>query len=80
MGSAHPHSPGSVRLECPILFSVFRQVRRLERCITLEELKAHKDGVLEGMVLLGKGRLSVQPVTPRQWEFIMGLEEEAGSQ
>ena len=27
------------------------------------------------MVLLSKGRLSVQPVTQLQWDFIMGLED-----
>ena len=51
------------------------QVRKLARIIPLKELKqAHSSGSLEGMVLLSKGRLSVQPVTQPQWDFIMGLE------
>jgi predicted RNA-binding protein with PUA-like domain len=40
--------------------------------ITLDELKQVKG--LEGMMLLQKGcRLSVQPVTPQEWELIMRL-------
>lgn len=50
-------------------------VRRLKRQITLEELKGHKEGALEGMALFNRPRLSVQPVTKEQWEFIMSLEE-----
>ena len=52
------------------------QVRKLGRCITLEELKAHAQGALAGMPLLTRGRLSVQPVTPEQWAFILGLEDQ----
>ena len=50
------------------------QVRKLQRIVPLQELKQHTSGSLEGMVLLSKGRLSVQPVTQQQWDFIMGLE------
>ncbi|RCX24748.1 EVE domain-containing protein [Thioalbus denitrificans] len=47
--------------------------RRLERTITLAELKEHPE--LEGMPLVRKGnRLSVMPVAPEHWEFILGLE------
>jgi len=42
--------------------------------VTLAELKLHGDGALAGMPLLTRGRLSVQHVTPEQWEFILGLE------
>lgn len=46
--------------------------RRLERTITLAELKEHPE--LEGMPLVRKGnRLSVMPVAPEHWEFILGL-------
>ena len=49
--------------------------RKLRRTITLQELKAYADGPLAGMPLLRKGnRLSVMPVTPEQWEFIVALE------
>ncbi len=47
--------------------------RKLDRTITLSELKAQT--VLEEMPLVRKGnRLSIMPVTPDQWEFILGLE------
>ena len=52
------------------------QVRELRRLVPLQELKQHSSGELEGMVLLSKGRLSVQPVTKQQWDFILHLAEE----
>ena len=51
------------------------QVRKLRHIVPLKELKQHSSGSLEGMVLLSKGRLSVQPVTQPQWDFIMELAE-----
>lgn len=54
--------------------SLCMQVRKLERLVSLQELKGHAEGELKGMVLLSKGRLSVQPVTLQQWDFILGLE------
>jgi len=50
-------------------------VRHLKRNITLTELKAHGEGPLAGMPLVRQGnRLSVMPVTPAQWDFILSLE------
>ncbi|WP_455384423.1 EVE domain-containing protein [Acidihalobacter prosperus] len=47
--------------------------RKLKRVITLAELRTHPE--LEGMALLRKGnRLSIMPVEPEHWEFILGLE------
>lgn len=44
--------------------------REFKKPITREELKTIKG--LEGMVLLKKGsRLSVQPVSPKEWEIIL---------
>lgn len=52
-----------------------RYLRHLERTIPLAELKHHAQGALEGMPLVQKGnRLSVMPVTPEQWRFILALE------
>lgn len=49
--------------------------RRLERVITLEELRKHATKQLKNMVLLRKGnRLSVTPVEPEEWKFILSLE------
>jgi len=47
--------------------------RKLERIITLTELKQHEE--LNGMILLRPGnRLSVMPVTKAEWDFVLGLE------
>lgn len=52
-----------------------RYVRHLRRNIPLTELKQYADGPLAGLPLVRKGnRLSVMPVTPEQWDFILGLE------
>ena len=48
-------------------------VRKLERTITLAELKSHPE--LEAMPLVRRGtRLSVMPVSDAEWEFVLGLE------
>jgi predicted RNA-binding protein with PUA-like domain len=44
-------------------------VRAFAKIITLEELRARPE--LEGMTLLSRGRLSVQPVDERYWESIV---------
>ena len=47
--------------------------RKLKRTITLNELKEHTE--LADMALLRRGnRLSIMPVTPDQWQFILNLE------
>jgi predicted RNA-binding protein with PUA-like domain len=52
-----------------------RYVRHLRRNIPLAELKTYAEGPLAGLPLVRKGnRLSVMPVTPEQWDFILGLE------
>lgn len=50
-----------------------RLLRKLHRTITLTELRAHPQ--LDGLALLRRGnRLSVMPVSPEQWAYILGLE------
>lgn len=52
-----------------------RYRKKLRRCISLQELKEHSRGKLQGFALLRKGnRLSVMPVTRQQWDFVTGLE------
>jgi len=52
-----------------------RYVRPLRRNITLADLKTYADTTLEGLPLVRRGnRLSIMPVTPSQWEFILALE------
>lgn len=50
--------------------------RKLKRYISLDELKNYKDGPLKDLVLLKRSRLSVQPVSKDDFEFIVGLEDE----
>jgi predicted RNA-binding protein with PUA-like domain len=47
--------------------------RRLRRPIALEELKGRKPLASSALVQRGN-RLSVLPVSAREWEFILGLE------
>ena len=47
--------------------------KKLKRPVTLEAIK--KDKRLTGMALVRIGRLSVQPVTDKEWEVIMELSE-----
>lgn len=49
--------------------------RKLERTITLAELRVHAASKLEGFALLKRGnRLSVLPVDSKHWRFILSLE------
>jgi predicted RNA-binding protein with PUA-like domain len=49
-----------------------KYVRRFSRPLSLDQMR--KETKLKGMVLLRKGsRLSVQPVTPQEWEHILSL-------
>lgn len=50
-----------------------KYVRKLKRTISLNELKANKK--LSDMALVRRGnRLSVMPVSPAQWDAILGME------
>ncbi len=52
-----------------------RYVRHLRRTLPLTELKGHAAGTLADLPLVRRGnRLSVMPVTPDQWAFILALE------
>ncbi|GAP66154.1 hypothetical protein MBSD_n1456 [Mizugakiibacter sediminis] len=65
--------PGSSRDDPRWMLVDVKFVRKLKRIITLDELKTHR--ALAAMPLLQRGtRLSVQPVTKAQWDFILALE------
>jgi predicted RNA-binding protein with PUA-like domain len=50
-------------------------VRKLKRVVTLDDLRKHSDDALAELVLLRRGnRLSVTPVTKKDWDFILTLE------
>jgi predicted RNA-binding protein with PUA-like domain len=72
----HPHyDPDSARATPRWFMMDIRLVRKFERIITLDELRAHAAKELQGLVLLRPGnRLSVMPVTPAHWKFICSLE------
>lgn len=72
--SAH-FDPRSTREE-PIWYVVdVRLERKFARVLTLDKLKQHAASSLSSMLLLKRGnRLSVMPVTAREWKFILALE------
>ena len=50
-------------------------VRKFKRIITLDELRSQAEKKLKDFVLLRRGnRLSVMPVTKKDWDFILALE------
>lgn len=49
-------------------------VRKLKRTISLTELKAHEKKLGDFALLRRGNRLSVMPVTKKQWEHILALE------
>lgn len=52
-----------------------RLERKLARVLTLEKLKQHAASSLSSLLLLQRGnRLSVMPVSERDWNFILTLE------
>jgi predicted RNA-binding protein with PUA-like domain len=52
-----------------------RYQRHLSRSIPLRELRRYADGPLRDLPLLRRGnRLSIMPLTPEQWGFILSLE------
>lgn len=69
--SGEGYDPKSVK-EQPTWFMVdLRAVAQFTRAVTLAELKSRKE--LANMALLRIGRLSVTPVTAREWETICAL-------
>jgi predicted RNA-binding protein with PUA-like domain len=65
--------PGSQREDPRWLMVDVRLRRRLGRPVTLAAMRAARG--LAGLALLQRGnRLSVMPVTDREWEIILGLE------
>ena len=71
----HHYDPDSDPAE-PRWFMVDVQLeRRLARVIALDELRKHATKELKNMVLLRRGnRLSITPVEPAEWKFIVSLE------
>ena len=51
-----------------------KPVKKLKKSVTLSQIKA--DNRLGDMALVRLGRLSVQPVTEKEWKIVMDLAEE----
>lgn len=51
-----------------------KPVRRLKKPVTLSQIRDEKR--LEGIALIRLSRLSVQPVTPKEWQVILELSGE----
>ncbi|CAG5118483.1 unnamed protein product, partial [Candidula unifasciata] len=81
--SKDPHFDSSSKEDNPRWFMVdVKYVRPLKRFISLAELKkihqehAKNGGPLQNMALFTRARLSVQPLTQEEWDFILHLEDE----
>jgi predicted RNA-binding protein with PUA-like domain len=73
--SAHYDPKSSA--EDPTWFMVdIKLKRKLKRIVTLKELRKYAGSTLSDFRLLRKGnRLSVMPVTKKEWDFILSLEK-----
>lgn len=76
-----PHYDHTATKDNPKWYMVdVKFVRMLKRFISLSELKSlhqqHKasNGPLKNLALFTKARLSVQPLTKEEWDFIVNLE------
>jgi predicted RNA-binding protein with PUA-like domain len=72
----HDHYDPDSKKDAPSWFVVdVKLTRKFKRIITLEELRSHAGRALKDFVLLRRGnRLSVMPVTKKDWDFILTLE------
>ena len=72
----HDHYDPDSKKDAPAWYVVdVKLVRKFKRIITLDELRTHADKRLKDFVLLRRGnRLSVMPVTKKDWDFILNLE------
>lgn len=71
----HHYDPDSKRDDPRWYVVDVKLVRPTRRIITLEELRVHANKSLQGLILLRRGnRLSVMPVTKKEWDFIIALE------
>ena len=72
----HHHYDADSKQDSPRWYVVdVKLVRKFKRVITLDELRVHADKKLKDFVLLRRGnRLSVMPVSNKDWDFILTLE------
>jgi predicted RNA-binding protein with PUA-like domain len=74
--SKHHHYDPESKADAPRWYVVdVKFVRKFKRIITLDELRQHAAKSLKEFVLLRRGnRLSVMPVSQKDWEFVLALE------
>jgi predicted RNA-binding protein with PUA-like domain len=71
----HHFDPDSKRSEPRWYVVDVKLVRAFKQVITLDELRKHASKELRELVVLRKGnRLSVMPVTKKEWDLILTLE------
>ena len=72
----HEHYDGESTPAEPRWYMVdVRLERKFQRIITLDELRKHAGSELSELIVLKRGnRLSVMPVTKKNWDFILSLE------
>jgi len=72
----HDHYDADSKPDAPRWYVVdVRLERKFARVITLDELRKHEEGALADLLVLKRGnRLSVTPVTKKNWDFILSLE------
>jgi predicted RNA-binding protein with PUA-like domain len=71
----HHYDPDSDPKEPRWYMVDVRLKRKFARIITLDELRTHANEELKEMPLLRRGnRLSITPVSEREWRFILSLE------
>jgi predicted RNA-binding protein with PUA-like domain len=72
----HGYYDAASKPDAPRWFAVdVKLIRKFERVITLDELRRHAGKALKDFVLLRRGsRLSVMPVTQKEWDFVLTLE------
>ena len=74
--AGHDHYDPDSKKEAPRWFVVdVKLVRKFKHVITLDVLRKHEHKTLKDFVLLRRGnRLSVLPVSQKDWDFILTLE------
>ncbi|KAJ3089083.1 Thymocyte nuclear protein 1 [Quaeritorhiza haematococci] len=73
----HPYYDPKSEKDKPKWYMVdVKYVRHLKRFVSLRELQQRNDKELSDMALLRRGRLSVQPVKEKEFNFILELSEQ----
>jgi predicted RNA-binding protein with PUA-like domain len=72
----HHHYDAADKPDAPRWFVIdVKLVRKFKHVITLDALRPHAAKALKDFVLLRRGnRLSVMPVTKKDWDFVLTLE------